>query len=171
MANSRYSLRKVCFCSTLVFCRLTIALLPEISAIGEPLELTLNTFTSKCADQVRDWLGSCSQTHAQCNQDWRLARGSPSRLLKLLPGLEEVRLETFARNVRRPRYVTLSHCWQAGMTVTLKESNLEDSLNHNTAIATLPKRFQDAFAIARWMQIEYIWIDALCIIQDDKEGR
>lgn len=33
----------------------------------------------------------------------------------------------------------------------------------------MPKTFQDAIAISRKLRIEYLWIDALCIIQDDED--
>ncbi|KAK4442309.1 HET-domain-containing protein, partial [Podospora aff. communis PSN243] len=31
----------------------------------------------------------------------------------------------------------------------------------------LPKTFQDAIELARKLRIRYIWIDSLCIVQDD----
>jgi hypothetical protein len=34
-------------------------------------------------------------------------------------------------------------------------------------MATLPKTFRDAVAVTRALNIRYIWIDSLCIIQDD----
>lgn len=33
----------------------------------------------------------------------------------------------------------------------------------------LPKTFQDAIFIARYLGFQYLWIDSLCIIQDDKD--
>jgi hypothetical protein len=35
--------------------------------------------------------------------------------------------------------------------------------------ADLPKTFQDAVTITRSLGVEYLWIDSLCIIQDDKD--
>jgi hypothetical protein len=57
------------------------------------------------------------------------------------------------------------------MTATLTRSNEGDLINRCTPIKSLPQRFQDAVAIARWMRIDYLWIDALCIMQDSKEGK
>jgi len=50
----------------------------------------------------------------------------------------------------------------------LTENTLQ-SLRQGLAISELPRRFQDALAIARWMQVNYVWIDALCILQDSEE--
>jgi hypothetical protein len=36
-------------------------------------------------------------------------------------------------------------------------------------IAELPKTFQDAIEISRRLDIRFLWIDSLCIIQDSKE--
>jgi len=35
--------------------------------------------------------------------------------------------------------------------------------------STLPKTFQDAVFIARRMDVRYLWIDSLCIVQDDEQ--
>jgi hypothetical protein len=56
------------------------------------------------------------------------------------------------------------------MTTALTTSNQEKLLSEPHLLSTLPQRFQDSVKIARWMQIDYIWVDALCIIQDSKEG-
>ncbi|KAK1707868.1 hypothetical protein BDP67DRAFT_581527 [Colletotrichum lupini] len=33
--------------------------------------------------------------------------------------------------------------------------------------ATMPQTFQDAVTMTRKLGIRYLWIDALCIVQDD----
>jgi hypothetical protein len=46
---------------------------------------------------------------------------------------------------------------------------LSDRMMNAIAIADLPKTFQDAIAITRKLDIRYLWIDSLCIIQDSIE--
>ncbi|KAK3377024.1 hypothetical protein B0T24DRAFT_677879 [Lasiosphaeria ovina] len=40
---------------------------------------------------------------------------------------------------------------------------------HAIPVASLPQNFQDAVTVARALNIPYLWIDSLCIIQGDKD--
>ena len=62
-------------------------------------------------------------------------------------------------------YFTLSHCWGKIAFLQLQKDNL-DILTNNFPISSLPQTFQDAIAFTRWMGIQFLWIDSLCIIQD-----
>ncbi|CCF35758.1 HET domain-containing protein [Colletotrichum higginsianum] len=68
----------------------------------------------------------------------------------------------------RARYVTLSHRWGAHESFTLTKSN-EQTLADGISWETIPKTFQDAIWLTRQLNIEYIWIDTICIVQDDPE--
>lgn len=64
-------------------------------------------------------------------------------------------------------YVTLSYCWGSKDFEFYKttRANLDQGgreLPHDD----LPRTFRDAFVIAKGLGVDYIWIDALCIIQD-----
>lgn len=67
------------------------------------------------------------------------------------------------------RYVTLSYCW-GQKTKDQYRTTKETIKDRKRGIAhdDLPKTFQDAFKICRELGERYIWIDAVCIIQDDK---
>ena len=63
-------------------------------------------------------------------------------------------------------YLCLSHCWGCEQIVTTTKSTFE---KRKVAIewGELSKTFQDAIALTRSLGFDYIWIDSLCIIQDD----
>ncbi|RBR25156.1 uncharacterized protein FIESC28_02064 [Fusarium coffeatum] len=66
-------------------------------------------------------------------------------------------------------YVTLSHCWGPSFPPWAKttESNLESRLSSDgIPWEELPQTFRDAIITTKRLGFEYIWIDALCIIQD-----
>ncbi|KAL5373495.1 hypothetical protein DPSP01_012684 [Paraphaeosphaeria sporulosa] len=72
----------------------------------------------------------------------------------------------------RPRghYVTLSHCWGKAKFTKLTKENLEE-FKEGISFSALPSTFRQAIHFARRLSpsIRYIWIDSLCIIQDDKD--
>ncbi|OCL14519.1 HET-domain-containing protein [Glonium stellatum] len=65
-------------------------------------------------------------------------------------------------------YATLSHCWGTSIHLTSTRSSLaarKKSIDFNE----MPKTFQDVITVARAMSIKYVWIDSLCIMQDDED--
>ncbi|KAB2575102.1 hypothetical protein DBV05_g6285 [Lasiodiplodia theobromae] len=68
------------------------------------------------------------------------------------------------------RYVTLSHCWGDEMPLRLLSSNRKEMMVRGIALEDLPPTFRDAVVFASRLEgVRYIWIDALCIIQENEE--
>ncbi|KAF8849481.1 HET-domain-containing protein, partial [Acephala macrosclerotiorum] len=63
-------------------------------------------------------------------------------------------------------YVCLSHCWGDHQPLRTLSNNLE-LFKENIPWISFPKTFQDAIVFARSLDFKYLWIDSLCIIQDD----
>jgi hypothetical protein len=63
------------------------------------------------------------------------------------------------------KYATLSHCWGKVQISHLLISNQAD-FERGIPVATLPVTFQQAIYMTRFLDIPYLWIDSLCIIQD-----
>jgi len=64
--------------------------------------------------------------------------------------------------------MTLSHCWGGVKPLELKSSNY-DELKKEIEWGDLPKTFADAITFSRQLGVSYLWIDSLCIKQDDEE--
>lgn len=68
-------------------------------------------------------------------------------------------------------YVTLSHCWgPKGVLFKLERTN-HSALSERIPISALSQTFKDAIDFTRRLQVfgvKYIWIDALCIVQDSE---
>lgn len=66
--------------------------------------------------------------------------------------------------------MALSYCWGTGQTLV---TTLENSASHMIEIPfqRLPQTIQDAIKITRNLGIRYLWVDALCIIQDSVDGK
>jgi hypothetical protein len=65
------------------------------------------------------------------------------------------------------QYVALSYCWGTSLTYKTITGRLE-SHRRGIDFAQLPRTLQDAIMMTRYLDLRYIWIDCLCIIQDDK---
>jgi hypothetical protein len=67
-------------------------------------------------------------------------------------------------------YIALSHCWGPSEMPLSSKTTKADVKSYETEIltSTLPSSFQDAVYVTRMLNIRYLWIDSLCIIQDDE---
>jgi hypothetical protein len=75
-------------------------------------------------------------------------------------------LLTDTQNETYGHYFTLSHCWGGSQPVKLTCES-EQLLRDGIDIDVLPKTFQHAIQICRQMDVSYMWIDSMCIFQDD----
>ncbi len=65
------------------------------------------------------------------------------------------------------RYAALSHCWGRHLPICTTTANLP-SLTKDVSWQTLSRVFKDAITVCRRLNVDYIWIDSLCILQDDE---
>ncbi|OLN81982.1 Interleukin-1 receptor-associated kinase 4 [Colletotrichum chlorophyti] len=117
----------------------------------------------------KQWISKCDSTHGRClrrhaGQD---TSEMPTRLVKVT---EPMQLLDSSR-IEPCQYIALSHCWgqlQKHERFCLSRSNYSQ-LRERIDFDRLPKTFKDAIVVTRGLGIDYIWIDTLCIIQDDKK--
>lgn len=133
------------------------------------MTLPSHTGSTETWSTVNQWVQVCSELHsctAKVNRDWY-----PTRLIERMPD-QRVRIIRSDSSSFQPgrRYITLSHRWGDDNFVKLTKDNLSEFEN-GFPTAKLRKTFQDALIVAQCMDIPYVWIDSLCIIQsgDDKE--
>ncbi|TGJ88368.1 hypothetical protein E0Z10_g394 [Xylaria hypoxylon] len=116
-------------------------------------------------NRAKEWLQKCIEGHDGCGGGGE--NPAPSRLIDTKPDESQdvklVELENFAC-----RYVCLSHC--GGNTKSIKTT--KGTLQERKEIipwGTLCPTFQDAITVVRRLGLRYLWIDSLCIIQDDDD--
>ncbi|TRX89459.1 hypothetical protein FHL15_009628 [Xylaria flabelliformis] len=116
---------------------------------------------------LKKWITDCDRNHGCYPKSDTFI---PTRLLDIRnqgSGTIQLLDNNRARS-RFGHYATLSHRWgslQQHKFCTFK-SNIEE-LKQGIKIASLPRTFQDAVRIAYGLGLRYLWIDSLCIIQDD----
>ncbi|KAF3012799.1 hypothetical protein E8E14_006855 [Neopestalotiopsis sp. 37M] len=116
-------------------------------------------------DQANEWLRNCSASHDCCKADTEPFL--PTRLVSLVGGQPRVVItDKMDQTSSQLQYATLSYCWGERPFIQLRADNV-DALKEGLPTEDIPKTFTDAFEIASKLGIEFIWIDSLCIIQDD----
>lgn len=110
------------------------------------------------------WLADCA-SHDDCPS--QAAVPFPTRLIEIIQEGKECRLHLAAPG-EKGHYFTLSHCWGSGVNFVLTKSNI-GQLQHAIHVEDLPRSFQDAITITRQLGFRFLWIDAICIIQDSEE--
>ncbi|KAI1073727.1 HET-domain-containing protein [Whalleya microplaca] len=141
---------------------------------SDSLNSTLSSSTSHSQtwELVEKWLNRCLESHEGCLRQYS-EHFTPTRLLeaRTLGAEQTFRLIQHGEFDPRERYVTLSHCW--GPEPAWKKLRLLEStrgiLQSGLPITILPKTFRHAFEIIARLNIRYLWIDRLCIVQDSAE--
>ncbi|TDZ16726.1 hypothetical protein Cob_v010389 [Colletotrichum orbiculare MAFF 240422] len=111
-------------------------------------------------ESCRSWLRQCTESHEECR--YKKDYGKPTRLVAFDDKIARVVL-TESLDVM-PKYASLSYCWGLEPFTKLTVDNISAFLG-GIVIEQLPKTFRDAMYVARKLGLSYIWIDALCIVQ------
>jgi hypothetical protein len=91
----------------------------------------------------------------------------PSRLLDV-GGLESQEVKLVLSDTREAQpYAALSHCWGQSRPFRTTKATISRHLE-GILVSSLPQTFKDAVLVTRMLGIRYLWVDSLCIVQDDK---
>lgn len=129
-----------------------------------------NTGHPEVLSLAKEWLGTCLTSHESCNESGRSKNHFvPTRLVEVTRTFDgAVSARLVVRDEVKPGvpYLALSYCWGGQMPCTLSMENI--SQFRQILPRELPKTLSDAFSITLSLKYNYIWIDALCIVQDSR---
>jgi hypothetical protein len=117
------------------------------------------------------WLRTCLDTHSQCVSYEKIVKDEisfPTRVLDV-GGTSDSKVLRLVRGAGLiGRYVALSHCWGKNTVIKTTKASLDSFL---TCIdpGSLTRTFREAVMITRRLGVRYLWIDSLCIVQDDND--
>lgn len=134
--------------------------LPE-AWISKAAHIPDNSHSEECLTLAKTWLGDCLREHSQCRT--HMMPILPRRVIDVKSG--GLRL-LVPRDGTRGHWIALSHCWGTNNTFKTTLNKIE-SFEQGIEWEELPKTFQDAVLVTRALGVQYLWIDTLCIIQDD----
>jgi hypothetical protein len=136
---------------------------PAVPEAGSPAYFAL----------LRAWLRWCDKFHNCMKRRAKSKAALPSRLLDIgNPNFDNLRLFC-PKKKDQVEYVALSHSW-GKLTVENKrqfcttDNNIDERLKGFT-FSELPKTFRDAIRVTRELGFQYLWIDSLCIIQENQK--
>ena len=118
-------------------------------------------------DQIRSWTTACA-SHTSCK---RQVHPLPQRLLAVTgSAADSIVLYDTAQfdGVIDRRYIALSYRWGSMSALRTLSDNIDDHKG-GIKLSECPAVIQDAVTVARECSIPYLWVDALCICQNDQE--
>ena len=135
---------------------------------GQLLKRPIDTISTSFAARS---LETCIQNHKECNA---LLTGEPKPPY-IPPRLYDIRNQCLRSDneLFNPEYAALSYVWGRPRTVILNNNRtLKENLGRRAAARslspdTMPMAYKSAIQVATDLNIGYIWIDSLCIVQND----
>jgi hypothetical protein len=117
-------------------------------------------------DEARMWMEECEASHAECAA--LTSVHLPTRVLQVHAHEDTfiVKLVENTESRQHGSYTALSYVWGTKPTLRLLKRTCSAFLE-NIAYDDLPKTMQDAVRATCAFGITNLWIDALCIVQDD----
>ncbi|KAL4897584.1 heterokaryon incompatibility protein-domain-containing protein [Aspergillus ambiguus] len=115
--------------------------------------------------EVQHWVSSCRSSHSACINQCELE--PPIRVLDLGTVDQNQRIRLCEPKISGEPYSTLSHCWNFHDGITTTKGRFHEYTTLGIEVPQLPQPVQVAIQVLRYLKIRYLWVDALCIIQDD----
>jgi hypothetical protein len=126
---------------------------------------------------IATWLEECKRNHPACRIDriGQKSKDAPLTKTSKLPrrvvdvGIcTDSTVRLFESPDSEGEYVALSHRWPTDPSkhYTTTRATIKNR-KRAMSLEDMPKTFQDAVTVSRELGFRYLWIDSLCIIQDD----
>lgn len=113
---------------------------------------------------AQKWIAQCLELDELCDPPDNPTL--PTRVVEV--GNDDTSVKLVETKGAKADYICLSHCWGLEQIITTENSTFEDR-KKGIPWNKLSKTFQDAIILTRKLGFKYIWIDSLCIIQDDAQ--
>ncbi|KAI1757658.1 heterokaryon incompatibility protein-domain-containing protein [Xylaria castorea] len=130
---------------------------------------------SQCLHAISSWLQNCRKNHTRCRYTAsRLREHSrrviPKRLVRIKkPGGQQLQL--FLQDTdgmdEPPPFAALSYCWGGTQAFTCGQSNSLGLASH-ISFDKLSGTIRDAVTVCSRLDIDYLWVDSICIVQDSE---
>ncbi|KAH8202521.1 hypothetical protein TruAng_003329 [Truncatella angustata] len=141
-----------------------------------PMDLRGRFFDTDKIDMemIKGWIQCCETTHGErCTSNLMHHTEYTSALDRML--LVDIEQRCIVYGSLENRYIALSYVWGNVTTIRTTFANLDrmmtpGSINYDAPTSDsempLPETLRDLMRLARVLSVRYVWVDALCIVQD-----
>jgi hypothetical protein len=138
----------------------------SLDLVDQPYSVVSNPVSPAGITKLKGWIQECDSTHTDCPTHVTIPRNFvPTRLIMLDSSTNEhIRLVSLIKQVH---YVALSYCWGSSEQSKTLKNNVEVRKGH-IPVTELPRTLHDSIRMTQALGMQYLWIDSLCIIQDDE---
>ncbi|KAK8029171.1 hypothetical protein PG991_006227 [Apiospora marii] len=139
--------------------------------LGRPI---VDKSSERAFTAAKAWLKECQGGHPECGTCDEHPR-LPTRVLdvgSMSDSPEDspsLRLHIPSED-QRGEYLALSYCWGGEQTFVTTTQTLE-TMKNGFPTSEIPQTFRDAVRVTRSLGIRFLWIDALCILQDSPDDK
>jgi hypothetical protein len=119
---------------------------------------------------IRVWKSTCDVKHGK---SCRIANSTPIITRHRPDLLIDTWRMCLTMSSSAESYIALSYVWGQAPTLKTVQASLEDfqqpgSLGREEIASQIPRTIRDAIALTGLLHKRYLWVDSLCIVQDDK---
>lgn len=150
---------------------LTVSLDDPCRSVVRGRRIAHDTASDEAFTRIQIWLKGCLTRHKDCSP--AMEANLPSFVLDVGDTHHGDTLRLVENDgSKMGSYAALSYVWGTPFSPELKDLYLNKTNRRRYLESVpeheLPKTLADAIVLTRQLGIRYLWIDALCIIQDDK---
>lgn len=131
--------------------------------------VNINPASENAFSLARGWLQTCLEEHMSCPEP--TGDFMPTRLLEILyvQGSRRLRLR-YTKQGEKERYAALTYCWGLEQPFILTRRTTGQLLTRFN-LRDLPPSLRDAVLATEKLGLRFLWVDAICIVQDDEHEK
>lgn len=108
--------------------------------------------------------------HETCLKHYGSVQDLPTRLLKIEKrDDEDIRMRLVDKSDVEGIYACLSYCWGSNSQLSMTTTANRNEYRHSVPWQELPPSIRDAIKLCHKLEFEFVWVDSLCILQDDQQ--
>ena len=122
---------------------------------------------------LRKWIDGCVESHGKLCEPSQEIRGFDAEDNEWF-WLIDVHLRCIIRPLAQARWIALSYVWGGVDAVQTTTRTLELFQKHgalDSCDPPLPQTIIDAMEVVQQLGMDYLWVDRLCIVQDDQNTK